>query len=106
MSNHATVTVTVTPVGPIAAVDLEPLVAAVPLDPYPVDLLQCVLHSDGVAINGDGQVVRTIEWDFTGAYKVMFPDGSGQDRPFYKYMAEAISRALHTPVLAGPVGLT
>jgi hypothetical protein len=106
MSTHATVTVTVTPVGPISTDDLEFQVENAPLDTSTLAFLQVTLASDTTAINGHGQIVRTIEVDFTAGFVAMFPAGSDQRKPFWKYMLGSIEQYLPSVALAGEVVLS
>lgn len=98
MSNHCSVSVAVTPVGPFPANVLKTKVAAVPIDQDTLTLLQCTVGSDSTALVG-GQVVRTIDINFSPAFKVMFPDGSNQAAPFYLYMRQAIATAVKTKAI-------
>jgi hypothetical protein len=104
VSTTATLSYTVTAVGPTVPATLETALAAVQLDLNAIETMTgCTLASDTTGLSGS-VATRTIVFNInTGAFEANFPAGTDQTAPFNSLYDGAISLALDCPCHANPV---
>jgi hypothetical protein len=74
---------------------------AVPVPPSFLQLSGATINSDLTTTVG-GEVTRTIKFNLTPAFKVLYPDTSDQRAPFWHFMQGELQKSLIGPVLPGP----
>jgi hypothetical protein len=104
VSITATLTYHATAAGPTSPAKLEAAMAAIPLDPGPIEQATgAVLNSDVTSILGF-VATRTIIFGIASAqFQGSFPIGTDQAAPFRGLYAQALSAGLNTKISEDPV---
>jgi hypothetical protein len=84
-----------------SAADIHAALSAVPVPPTFLLLNKCTIASDATVTAGS-KVTRTIAFNLTPAFKVLYPDASDQRAPFWHFMQGELQKSLIGPVLPGP----
>lgn len=106
MSNTATLVYHATAQGPVTPTALEAAMAAVVLDPLPIEQITgCTLTSDNTTLGGS-TATRTIVFAInTAAYVANFPAGTDQAAPFRDLYTHQLSGGLNCKVIEDPVAI-
>lgn len=104
MSTTATLAYSATATGPTTPAALEAAMAAVVLDPAPInEVTGSSLTSDITTISG-ATVTRTLVFNISSAtFQTRFPVGTAQNSPFVDLFSHVLAHKLNTKIAVAPV---